>query len=230
MPADPNQPILDQAALAVGRAQRGRHGRSLVLLGPDGAERSAVLEQMAKAAEAEGGVVLRLDGAAPGPLAGQISPKLQSIVQGWSAEPAARVLAGFRRAHKLTEPGETISTAMTEPGIADTGLIEHDLPDLLAATGKAAKAANQPLALCVDNMQALSKPDLTALLMAVHRTNQQALPVVLFGAGPSSMPGLAGNARSYAERMLDFPAMAGTNSPAAAKPQPALKTPGKRPG
>ena len=44
-----------------------------------------------------------------------------------------------------------------------------------------------------------------ALIMAIHRTTQLQLPLVLVGAGLPQLPGLAGNAKSYAERLFTFP-------------------------
>lgn len=39
----------------------------------------------------------------------------------------------------------------------------------------------------------------------MHRISQAGLPVILFGAGLPQVAGLAGDAKSYAERLFDFP-------------------------
>ena len=41
--------------------------------------------------------------------------------------------------------------------------------------------------------------------MAMHRMQQRQLPVVLLGAGLPVLPGLAGESKSYAERLFSFP-------------------------
>jgi DNA-binding CsgD family transcriptional regulator len=41
--------------------------------------------------------------------------------------------------------------------------------------------------------------------MGVHRVTQLALPLLVVGTGLPQLPGLAGNAKSYAERLFDFP-------------------------
>src|SRR5215216_6714147 len=41
--------------------------------------------------------------------------------------------------------------------------------------------------------------------MAMHRIQQLQLPLVLLGAGLPILPGLAGQAKSYAERLFSFP-------------------------
>ena len=51
--------------------------------------------------------------------------------------------------------------------------------------------------------------------MALHRIAQKGLPMILFGAGLPQLAALAGEAKSYAERLFDFPGV-GALEPAAA--------------
>ena len=51
--------------------------------------------------------------------------------------------------------------------------------------------------------------------MAQHRCAQQSLPVALFGAGLPQLPGQLGRAKSYAERLFEFPVV-GPLDPASA--------------
>ncbi len=50
-----------------------------------------------------------------------------------------------------------------------------------------------------------SKAELNALIMGMHKMQQRQLPLVLVGAGLPILPGLAGDAKSYAERLFSFP-------------------------
>lgn len=43
--------------------------------------------------------------------------------------------------------------------------------------------------------------------MAMHKMQQRQLPLVLVGAGLPILPGLAGESKSYAERLFSFPAV-----------------------
>lgn len=90
-------------------------------------------------------------------------------------------------------------------GHADSGLLNEDLTDVLVAVGEAAAERSSGLLLAIDEVQYLEAPELGALITAVHRTSQLNLPVVLVGAGLPQLPGLAGDAKSYAERLFDFP-------------------------
>ena len=47
--------------------------------------------------------------------------------------------------------------------------------------------------------------ELAALITALHRTAQRRLPVTLIGAGLPQLRGRMGRAKSYAERLFDFP-------------------------
>ena len=92
-----------------------------------------------------------------------------------------------------------------EPGLADNGDLEQDLQALFEAVGQAARKGETALALFVDELQYVKEGELAALITAMHRTAQRRLPVVLVGAGLPQLRGRMGNAKSYAERLFDFP-------------------------
>jgi Mn-dependent DtxR family transcriptional regulator len=92
-----------------------------------------------------------------------------------------------------------------ETGTADSGDLEADLSELLVAVAEAAADRKTTVAICVDELQYLSEAELSALIMALHRVAQRALPVVMVGAGLPQIVGLAGKSKSYAERLFDYP-------------------------
>lgn len=94
-----------------------------------------------------------------------------------------------------------------EAGTADSGNLEHDLPALLAAVASAARHEGVSLVLFIDELQYLNREDLSALIVAVHRLGQRGLPFLLFGAGLPQLAALAGEAKSYSERLFDFPSV-----------------------
>lgn len=102
-------------------------------------------------------------------------------------------------------------------GVADSGDLAEDLRDLLVEVGNAAKASGTGFALILDEMQNLSKVDLEALIVGLHRAKQKTLPVALVGAGLPLLPDLTGEAKSYAERGFEFRKIGALgNAPAAA--------------
>ncbi len=102
-----------------------------------------------------------------------------------------------------------------EPGLADNGDLEHDLQDLLDVAGAAAGAAGTALALFIDELQYVEEEELAALITALHRSAQRRHPVVLVGAGLPQLRGRMGRAKSYAERLFDFPKIGPLLAPAA---------------
>ena len=90
------------------------------------------------------------------------------------------------------------------PGVADSGILAEDLRDLVVAVGQAAEAAGLGFALILDELQNATKEEYQALIMALHRTKQKALPVVFVGGGLPLLPALTTDAKSYAEHMSSF--------------------------
>jgi hypothetical protein len=92
-----------------------------------------------------------------------------------------------------------------EAGAADSGDLEVDLPSLFAALGEAAEERRSAVAILIDEVQYFNPSELSALIMAMHRMQQRQLPLVLIGAGLPILPGMAGESKSYAERLFSFP-------------------------
>jgi len=89
-------------------------------------------------------------------------------------------------------------------GAADSGLLPQDLGDLLMAVGEAARDHGVGVVLLLDEIQLLQRADLEALIVAMHRCTRRSLPVTLVGAGLPNVPRLAGEAKSYSERLFRF--------------------------
>ena len=115
-----------------------------------------------------------------------------------------RALRSFASAFKISM-GDFEVSVDPEPGVADSGNLEYDVTELFLSVGEAAKAAGRGWALLIDEVQYLSIEELGALIVAMHRVNQKALPVLMFGAGLPAIAALSGDAKSYAERLFIFP-------------------------
>lgn len=100
-------------------------------------------------------------------------------------------------------------------GMADTGNLSDDLTDLLVALGEAAKERETGVVFLLDEVQFLRTNEFEALIAALHRTVQRQLPITLVGAGLPQLPRLAGEAKSYAERLFKFPRIGQLSPPQA---------------
>ena len=122
------------------------------------------------------------------------------------ARRALRALAGFAKGLKVKFADIEVGLDYEpEPGLADNGDLEHDLQALMETVGAAAQAAGTALALFIDELQYVHEEQLAALITALHRAAQRQLPIVLVGAGLPQLRGQMGRAKSYAERLFDFP-------------------------
>jgi hypothetical protein len=92
-------------------------------------------------------------------------------------------------------------------GLADSGHLDEDLTDVFVALGEAAQEHDSGVVFLIDEVQFLTAPEFEALIAAIHKTVQRQLPITLVGAGLPQLPRLAGEARSYAERLFKFPAI-----------------------
>ena len=130
-----------------------------------------------------------------------MSPKAR---WGERAAQAAAVIKSFSLS--VQADGAMTAGLDVEPawGTADTGSLNDDLADVFQAIGEAAAEKKRGVVFLFDEIQFLAKAELEALIGAVHRTVQRQLPVTFAGAGLPGLPGLAGNAKSYAERLFKF--------------------------
>ena len=122
------------------------------------------------------------------------------------AQRGLRALAGFAKALKFKYQDIEVGIDLEpEAGLADNGDLEHDLQDLLESVGLAAQKAKTALVLFIDELQYVEEDQLAALITALHRAAQRRLPVILVGAGLPQLRGRMGRAKSYAERLFEFP-------------------------
>ena len=145
---------------------------------------------------------------------GALSIRLRKILLELQSRPvrdAARRLItralSVLKSFTLHLPGGVSLSLGVDPlvGHADSGQLAEDLTDVMVAVGEAASACESGLLLAVDEVQYLSADELAALITAIHRTTQVDLPIVLVGAGLPQLPRLVGEAKSYAERLFEFP-------------------------
>ncbi len=206
--------LLSAARIAIERARHGRSGRSLLLIGLRGVGKTVLLDRMRENAEANGVQTIRVEAPEERSLPALLAPQLRLALLRLSrnerarelAQRGLRALAGFARSLKVKYQDIEVGVDFEpEPGLADNGDLEQDLQALIEAAGEAAKAADTALVLFIDELQYVEEPQLAALIMALHRASQRQLPVVLIGAGLPQLRGRMGRAKSYAERLFEFP-------------------------
>lgn len=216
--------ILEMARISCGRAVKGKNARPIMLLGLRGVGKTVLLSEIGRNAEQEGMLVSRVESPEVESLARLIFPEMRKVMRSLSGVEAAKHLAtrglkglrNFASMFKIEMGGfEVAVEPEPEPGLAETGDLQYDLPDLFTLIGKAAQAAGRGWLLLIDEVQYLSEADLSALIVALHRISQDNLPVVMIGAGLPQIARLAGEEKSYSERLFQYPAVGPLDSASA---------------
>ena len=206
--------IRDAAHVALERARIGRSSKSLLLVGLRGVGKTVLLEKIRQDAEADGIYTLGIESpenrSLPSLLAPQMRVALLRLSRRASAKDKAQRalagLAGLVSALKLKYQDIEVGLDFPpEPGLADNGDLETDLQALFTVVAEAAAADNTCVAIFIDELQYVAEDQLAALITSLHRTAQRQLPIVMLGAGLPQVRGRMGKAKSYAERLFEFP-------------------------
>lgn len=216
--------LRERVRIAIERLKRGNPSKSVLLVGLRGVGKTVLLDKMRTDAEAAGTHTMRLEAPEGRSLPALIAPELRLALLRLSrtekakavAQRALRGLAGFVGALKFKFTDIEVGLDFeSEPGLADNGDLEMDLAALLAEVGRAAKEANTATVMFIDELQYVEEHELAALISALHRCSQQQLPVSVVGAGLPQLRGRAGKAKSYAERLFDYPEIGALSDQAA---------------
>ena len=206
--------IIEKAAIALDRFRDGLAARSLLLVGLRGVGKTVLLTRIAQESEARGFVVVMMEAPEKRSLPALLIPNLRAALlkldrvaaAGDLAQKALKVLGGFVSAMKVKYQDIEFGVDLgNEPGVADSGDLEHDLIDLFVAVGRAAKEKRTAVVFFIDELQYVEEEQFASLITALHKCAQNQLPVALIGAGLPQLVGRAGRAKSYAERLFEYP-------------------------
>lgn len=204
--------IIDEASISIQRIIAGRTGRPQMFLGLRGVGKTVLLNKIQEIADSHGHVTSFIEAQDQNILSQMLVPRINQTLRRLSnierakdyVTSAFRALRSFISKFTINIQGIAIECD-AERGIADSGNLELDLPELFERIGIAAREAGKAWTLLIDEVQYLSRNDLSALIVAIHRINQRRLPVLFFGAGLPQTAALSGDAKSYAERLFSYP-------------------------
>ena len=208
--------LIDQFGVTLRRTVAGRPGKSVMPIGLRGVGKTVLLNRFHEIARDEGLRVGFIEAPESGDFRRMLATRLRAILldldRGAVSKAVARALGTLKSFAYTLPDGSSIAIDVDAvAGQGDSGMLSEDVTDLLVATGEAARDRRTGVVLAIDEVQYLSEEELAAMITAVHRTVQMSLPVVLVGAGLPQLPGLAGDAKSYAERLFEFPQIGSLN-------------------
>lgn len=220
--------------ILLSRLARGRSEQSMIITGLRGVGKTVLLGQFREKALAADWAVVELEVSKHDDTTFRQDMALKLRAALLQLAPRVRWTERFRRAAAalasftvtLDSSGQVQAGLGIDPveGLADHGDLVMDLTDVLVTIGEAARDKDRGLVMLFDEVQFLTRAQLEALIMALHKTVQRGLPVTFVGAGLPQMAELAGDAKSYAERLFKFPMIGslGADDASRALREPAL--------
>jgi len=206
--------VIEDVSIALHRIRNNLSAKSVLMVGLRGVGKTVLLNRLKNDAEAEGLICVQFESPEGQNLPAMIAPNLRSAllkldrVAGATdvVARATRVLGSFIGSAKIKYEGMEFGFDLgKEDGAADTGDLDYDLSELLKVIGIAAKAKKTAVVLFIDELQYVAEKELAALISALHACAQKQIPVTLVGAGLPQLVGNVGKAKSYAERLFNFP-------------------------
>lgn len=213
--------IREAINVAVLRLSLGKPEKSVILLGLRGVGKTVLLDRIREDVEDKGNLAIRMEAPESKSLPALLAPQLRKALLQLSriektknaATRALKVFAAFVKAFKVTYKDIEVALDFEPlPGLADNGDLENDLAELFEIIGEATKSAGKVLVLFIDELQYVKEDELAALITALHRISQKKLPIMLVGAGLPQLRGALGNAKSYSERLFEFPLIGPLNN------------------
>lgn len=201
---------IEEATTLARRVARGNPQRSIMFYGLRGVGKTVLLNEIERRFELESYIFQHLEISQNNDFRAVISATMRKILLQISGIEKAKDFAtkGLRalKSFVLAIPDGPELRLDLEPllGTADSGDLQADLVELFVLVGEAARASDRPVAIFADEAQYLAEEDLAALIASCHRISQRSLPLVVVCAGLPQISALAGDAKSYAERLFDF--------------------------
>jgi len=204
--------VFEEARILLGRIRLRRSVQSFMLTGLRGVGKTVLLSEIKRMAYGADVLPVAVEAAEDKSLSTLLVAPLKKVLfeldrmQG-AKDKVKRGLVALRNflGTIKVEIGDFGLGIDPQHGFADSGDLEYDLGELFSCVAEAAAEKNKGVVILVDEIQYLQEKELGALIMAMHRMQQDSLPLALVGAGLPILPGLAGNAKSYAERLFRFP-------------------------
>ncbi|CZH10227.1 ATP-binding protein [Legionella pneumophila serogroup 1] len=206
--------ILSQSNILLQRILKKRSEKSFLLTGLRGVGKTVLLNEIERQAETAGYKTILIEAHEGKSLGALLIPHLKRLLfdldrlsgVGDKVRRGLGVLKSFISTIKIKVGDVEFGLGIDpELGAADSGDIEVDLPNLFVALAEAAEERGAAVAILIDEIQYFSINEISALIMAMHKMQQKRLPLILIGAGLPILPALAGDSKSYAERLFQFP-------------------------
>ena len=206
--------LLEEAQDTLAYIANGYATRSIVYYGLRGVGKTVLLTEIENIALENNIYYEHIEAMENGSFMSSISLYVSKILRKMSVKEKAKQYIDLAKSVAMSfqffynKEGETsigINPEMLKAaGIADTGDLQNDLTELLVHLGKVGQKINTGAVIFIDEVQYLKDAEFEALMAAIHRCNQLGLPLALIAAGLPKIAKIAGDIKSYAERLFKF--------------------------
>lgn len=209
--------LLTSFRVLLARLTSGRTSQSMIITGLRGVGKTVLLNNFRAEASSAGWTVIEAE------ITKHDDEAFRRNVASWVRTALLELSPRVRWTERLRKAGSVLKSfsVSVDPtgsltagidvdgwaGLADRDDLRQDLTDLFIAVGEAAQERGRGVVLLFDEVQFMNAPQLEALISALHKTVQRNLPITMVAAGLPQIAELAGDARSYAERLFQFPAI-----------------------
>jgi hypothetical protein len=208
---------LEQFRILVGRLKTGATDQSMIIRGLRGVGKTVLLNAFEDRAEAEGFLTYYHELTPESGMLRELALDAQIALSrlDLGRRVAARVRDGLAHLSAIKVSGPEGIEISLDIERADEAMLTRELSDLFVALGEAARSKSRGVCFLVDEIQFADEVEFRAVISALHRATQRSLPITMAAAGLPQIPRLTGEARSYAERLFDFPVIANLDADAA---------------
>lgn len=203
--------IIEDGRVLSGRILKSRYEKSLLLIGLRGVGKTVLLRHLAESARKDGVVPVVVEVRSAKTDIEELSLRLKESLSAidFASKVKAKVnyafavLSNFVKAFSANIGDFGVKIELAQ-GVASSGKMELDLSEVLLACARAAKEAETAIGLYIDELQNLDIEAMRGIIVALHRSAQELLPLYLVGSGLPSIRGLIGKSKTYAERMFNY--------------------------
>lgn len=204
--------LMNDAEVALRRILLKKSAKSFFCVGLRGVGKTVFLSRLNTLASNIGYETIYIEASENIDIIHSLTPELRRVLHRLSAyenvsdkvKKSFRVLKSFIGTVKIAVQDCEVSVS-PEIGVADSGILEKDLPYVIEALAEAAADRAKGVAIIIDELQYLSETELNSIIMSAHKISQTQLPLIFIGAGLPQLLAYAGNAKSYAERLFNYP-------------------------
>jgi hypothetical protein len=202
--------LIRKADIALGRIVDGRFAKSPVLTGLRGVGKTVLLNHFRAMALQKGLTDVRIEATEGQSLSAMLAEPLHSALlkldrvraAGAALKSAVDALKTLIGSVNIPYQDADLSLGLPQN---QAGALSRNLASVFQEIGKVASERNTAVILFVDELHVVDQNSLVALIQALHLVSQDGLPVMMMAAGLPSISAQMGQAKTYAERLFEFP-------------------------